>query len=357
MNFAETEQQCVVNDALRRQLSETCAPAQVHAAIDAPDEYDVRLWQQLCEFGLPGLLVDAEHDGSELEMIDAAFAAEALGYHGAPVPFLAHTLAVLALKHGADAELAARWLPRLAAGEVLATVALLEDGEGWLPEQWTLEAGAGLLSGKKTMVEAGLGAELIVVGLKGGVLALVEAGAAGITRTALDGIDRTRRMATLEFDATPVTLLAPAAAQRVCDAALVLLAADAFGGARRALDMAVQYAGEREQFGVKIGQFQALKHALANMALEIEPCRGLYWYAAHAFDHLPAEASSSAALAKAHIAERFLQAARDAVEAHGGIGYTWEYDIHIWLKRAMFDFAWNGSPESHRVRYAHLVGW
>ena len=121
--------------------------------------------------------------------------------------------------------------------------------------------------------------------------------------------------------------------------------------------MSVAYAKEREQFGVTIGHFQALKHQLANMALEIEPARGLYWYAAHAFDHIREEAERAAALAKAHITDRAMQIARDAVEVHGGIGFTWECDVQIWFKRAIFDRAFLGIPSLHRERAAQLAGW
>ena len=121
--------------------------------------------------------------------------------------------------------------------------------------------------------------------------------------------------------------------------------------------MCVKYAKTREQFGVTIGHFQALKHQLANMALEIEPARALYWYAAHAFDHIPKQAPRSAALAKAHLSERAMQIARDSVEAHGGIGFTWECDVQLWFKRVMFDRAFLGTPSIHRERAAKLAGW
>jgi alkylation response protein AidB-like acyl-CoA dehydrogenase len=148
-----------------------------------------------------------------------------------------------------------------------------------------------------------------------------------------------------------------AAARRVRDAALVLLAADAQGGASRCVDLAVQYAKTREQFGVTIGHFQALKHQLANMGLEVEPSRALWWYAAHAFDSLPDEAPRAAALAKAHLTDVYMQVARDTVEAHGGIGFTWECDVQIWFKRAIYDRTFGGSPAVHRERAAKLAGW
>jgi alkylation response protein AidB-like acyl-CoA dehydrogenase len=147
------------------------------------------------------------------------------------------------------------------------------------------------------------------------------------------------------------------ASARVRDAGLVLLAADAFGGAQRLLEMSVEYAKTRQQFGVTIGSFQGLKHQLANLAVEIEPARGLYWYAAHAFDHVREESERTAALAKAHLTHVYMQAARDSVEAHGGIGFTWECDVQIYFKRAMFDRAFLGTPATHRERAAALAGW
>ena len=160
------------------------------------------------------------------------------------------------------------------------------------------------------------------------------------------------------FEGAPCELLPDAAAgTRLRDAALVLLAADAFGAGSRLVDMSVEYDRTREQFGVTIGHFQALKHQLANMAVEIEPCRGLFWYAAHAFDHIQPESERSAAVAKAHITDCAMQIARDAVEAHGGIGFTWECDVQLWFKRVMFDRALLGTPSVHRERVAQLSGW
>ena len=135
------------------------------------------------------------------------------------------------------------------------------------------------------------------------------------------------------------------------------LAADAFGGADKLVATSVAYAKNREQFGVIIGSFQGLKHQLAEMAIEIEPSRALYWYAAHAQDHAPEEASRIASIAKSHLSERYSQVARDATEVHGGIGYTWEGDTQIWFKRAMFDRVMLGTPRLHKNRAADLAGW
>ena len=170
-------------------------------------------------------------------------------------------------------------------------------------------------------------------------------------------LDRGRPLATLELDGAAAEPLAAGDAARLVDAGSVLLAADAFGAAHQLVRMTAAYVQTRRQFGQPLGQFQAVKHQLANMALDVDPTRGLWWYAAHAFDHAPAEASRAAALAKAHITERAQQVARDAVEAHGGIGFTWESDVHIWFKRVMFDRLWLGLPELHRERFAQMEGW
>jgi alkylation response protein AidB-like acyl-CoA dehydrogenase len=268
---------------------------------------------------------------------------------------LAQILTALAIARGGSDAQRERWLPRLASGACIGTVALGERSERWQPVDWRLQPGS-QLNGRKVHVPYPALAEVIVVGVAGGGLMLVEDTTSGVEVQRVVCLDATRRTAHVSFSGVAATPLDLDGAQ-LRDAALVLLAADAFGGARRCVDMAVSYALEREQFGTVIGRFQALKHQLANMATEVEPARALYWYAAHAFDAVPEESERMAALAKAHLCERFLQAGRDATEVHGGIGYTWEYSLHVWLKRAVFDRMFLGSPTVHRQRCAALTGW
>jgi alkylation response protein AidB-like acyl-CoA dehydrogenase len=198
-----------------------------------------------------------------------------------------------------------------------------------------------------------------VVGVEGGRLAVVDTAGAGVRIENLEGIDRSRPVFRVDFEGAPCELLAddPAVARRLRDAGLVLLAADAFGAASHLIDLAVEYAKTREQFGQKIAQFQAVKHQLARLALDIEPTRALFWHAAYAVDHLPEEAERAAALAKAHITDRGLEVARAVVELHGGLGFTWECDVQMGFKRLMFDRAFLGNPESLRDRCAALAGW
>jgi alkylation response protein AidB-like acyl-CoA dehydrogenase len=357
VNFDLSEEQQMLQETVRQLLENECPPAHLREIFDGDSGFDPLLWKSMVEMGLAGLPISEEYGGAGLELMDLALVAETLGRHATPGPFLGHALASLALEAGGTDAQKSNWLPRLANGDAVATLAFAEEA-GWQPADWSLAAESTLTGAKQHVLFAEV-ADLIVVGVAGGRLALVERNASGVEIEAVDGADRTRRLANVRFENTPCELLASGEklASRVRDAALVLLAADAFGGASRCVEMCVEYAKTREQFGVTIGHFQGLKHQLANMAVEIEPSRALYWYAAHAYDHEPDESERSAALAKAHITDRFMQIARDSVEAHGGIGFTWECDVQIWFKRAMFDRAFLGAPSLHRERAADLANW
>ena len=367
MDFDLSDEQRLLQDTVAQFIENECPMSRLRELYDDEVGFDPVLWKGLAELGLAGIHLPGEYGGSELEILDLAVVAETLGAAAAPVPFLGHSLATEAIVAAGSDEQKSRMLPSLASGEHLASVAFAEGDGVWLPEQWTLravtgspEAATGTLSGQKQIVEFGEQADYFVVGLAGGKLGVVDRNASGVEIQRVEAADRTRRIARVSFDDTPVEVLAgsgPEAAGRVRDVGLVLVAADAFGGARKLVDMSVEYAKNREQFGVTIGHFQALKHQLANMAIEIEPARALYWYAAHALDHVPEDAERTAALAKSHLCDRYSQIARDATEAHGGIGYTWEGDTQIWFKRAMFDRVFLGTPRAHQDRAAQLAGW
>jgi alkylation response protein AidB-like acyl-CoA dehydrogenase len=357
VNFDLSDEQRLLQDTVRQFLEGECPLTHVRAVFEG-EGHDPTLWKGLAELGLAGLVVPERFGGAGLDAIDLALAAETLAWGAAPGPFFGHSLACLALTlAGSDAQKEA-WLPRLSSGDALGTVALGESEARWQPEEWTIEPGETLSGTKVNVPHAGI-ADVIVVGTSGGGLALVEKGAQGTAIAPTQGVDRGRRLDAVVFQHTPCEALAggPGVSGRLRDAGLVLLTADALGAGSRLVDLCVEYAMTREQFGVTIGHFQALKHQLANMALEMEPCRALTWYAAHAFDHIPDEAERSAALAKAHVTDRAMQVARDAVEAHGGIGFTWECDVQLWFKRCMFDRAFLGLPAVHRERAARLAAW
>jgi alkylation response protein AidB-like acyl-CoA dehydrogenase len=358
MDFGLSEEQDLLQTTVRRFLAGECPPSRVRELFESAEDESLPLWRGLAELGVAGLAVPEEHGGAGLGVLDLALVAEVLGEAAAPGPFLGHALATLAIAVGGSAEQQRRFLPALAAGERLGSVAFAEPGGAWEPDAWRASGGTAL-SGVKEWVPAAGQADLWVVGTAGAGLALVEPARGGVKIEPMAGSDRTRRAAraTLEGAAADPLPGGAAAARRVRDAALVLLAADAHGGAARCVELSVAYAKTREQFGVTIGHFQALKHQLANMALEVEPSRALWWYAAHAWDARLADAERAAALAKAHLTDAYMQVARDTVEAHGGIGFTWECDVQIWFKRALFDRAFGGSPAVHRERAARLAGW
>jgi alkylation response protein AidB-like acyl-CoA dehydrogenase len=357
MRFDLDEQQLAFQQSVHDYLSAECPVQRTLAPHDTGDE-DLGLWRGLMALGIGALTVPEAHGGLGLGLLDLAVVSEVVGRHAMPGPFVDHALATLAVALAGSEAQKARWLPSLASGEKRATVALSEGEGRWDADTWALPASK-TLTGSKHHVLHARGADVIVVGLQGGRLGLVHAedGSAGVDIVPVPCIDAGRQMAQVRFEATPCELMPQAVAQRVVDAGLVLLAADAYGGASRCVDMAVDYAKVRVQFGQPIGAFQALKHQLANMALAVQPSMGLYWYAGHAFDAVPQEAGLAAVLAKSQLCEAYPKVARQAIEAHGGIGYTWEFGLHVWLKRALFDQAWLGMPQALRARAAGLQAW
>lgn len=358
MIFDLTDEQKMLQETVQQFIENECPAARLRELFDGDQEHDPLLWKGLAELGIAGLLIPERYGGAGLEMLDLAVVAESMGHGALPGPFFNHALAALAIALAGNDAQKEKWLPKLASGDALGTIAFSDPDGGWQPEDWRLEVGD-TLTGTRSMVPYASLADVIVVGVAGGGLVLVEKGAAGLSLESIDGVDRSRRLGELTFSDTPCEVLpnGSAVAGKVRDAGLILLSADAVGGGQRCLEMSVAYAKTRRQFGVVIGQFQALKHQLANMALCVEPSRGLYWYAAYAFDHAPEEAERMAAIAKAHITDGFMQVARDAIEAHGGIGFTWECDVQMWFKRAMFDRAFLGAPARHRSRAADLADW
>jgi alkylation response protein AidB-like acyl-CoA dehydrogenase len=341
MDFGLSDEQELLQETVRGFAARACPPARVRELFDSDDGWDAALWRGLAELGLTGLAVPERWGGAGLEILDLALVCEVLGEACVPGPLFAHALAALALVEGGSDAQRDQWLPRLASGEALATLALP------FPD------------GSPALVAQADRADLLVVGAADGGLALVEGRAPGVRLEPFDGLDRTRRCLRLELERAAGEPLpgGQRAARRARDVALVLLAADAFGCAWQLIRSAVAYLGTREQFGTPLVQFQAIKHQLANLLADLEPARALWWYAAHAQDHVPEQAERAAALAKAHVTDRAVDTAREVVELHGGIGFTWDCDVHIGYKRALFDRAYLGAPALHRERSAQLAGW
>ncbi len=343
-------------------LARLCPLERVRAFADGGATFADDIWRGLAELGLPGLLIGEAHGGLGLGLLDAALAAETLGRHVAPTPFLASAvLAPLAISAAGSAEQQAAWLPRFAAGAALAALAIGEAVAGSGGEAGVTASG-GRLTGVSAFVIDAAGAEVFIVADRAGGLHLVTAGAPGLSVVPLATIDRTRSLGELRLADTPAEPIgegrnAEGALTRLRDAAWILLAADMLGASGAMLDQAVAYAKERRQFGRPIGSFQAVKHLCAEMAAELEPCRALVWYAAHAFDAIPEEASLMAVHAKAHLSEVSRFIARTAVEVHGGIGFTDLQGLHYWFKRAGLDRQLLGGPERLRHLAAKMQGF
>lgn len=358
MRFGLSEEQRLLQDSLASALERLSPLERVRRFAEGGEAVAADVWRGLAEDGLAGLLVPEAHGGLGLSLLEAALAAEALGRTAAPAPFLGSAvLAPLALMRGGSDAQQAEWLPRLASGAATAGVAISEaiagarDGAG-------VRAEGGRLSGLALFAVDAPGADLLVVADTAGGLHLVRGDAAGLTARDMETIDRTRRVGEVRLDGVAAEPLAGGAGLLAAlrDAAWVMVAADALGAAQAMLDKAVAYAGERRQFGRVIGSFQAVKHLCAEMAAEIEPARALVWYAAYAFDAAPAEASLTAAHAKAHLSEIGRFVARTSTEVHGGIGITDLLGLHFWFKRLGLDRQLFGGPERVRALAAELQG-
>lgn len=357
MDFSLTSDQMMMRESLTRTLAGASSLERVRKFAGDLSDKGGDIWKAITDFGLTGIVVPQEHGGLGLSLLDAALASEALGAAVAPVPFMGVVLGPIALMRGGSAAQQAEWLPKLAAGEVMAVAAISEpiagarDGAG-------VTAAGGKLTGKALFVPGGMAAGLLIVADRSGGLHLVRGDAAGLTRALMSGIDETRRLAELTFDGVVAEPLGggPELLSALRDAGWVLVAADTLGAAGVMLDKAVAYAKERRQFGRVIGSFQAVKHLCAEMAAELEPCRSLVWYAAYAFDAAPAEASLMAAHAKALTSEVGRFVARTSTEVHGGMGITDLLGLHFWFKRIGLNRQLLGGPERVREIAARIQG-
>ena len=361
MDFALTDDQKMMQDTIGRTLERVCPLERVRQAAAAQEPYAADVWGALAEVGVAGLIVPEEHGGVGQTLLDAALAAEMLGRSVAPAPFVgACVMAPLALMGAGSPAQQAQWLPKLAAGELVAGVAVSEHAAG-AREGAGISAANGRLTGKALFVLDAGSADLFVVADRDKGLHLVHGDAQGLGKIDLTTIDATRRVGELSFDnveAEPLAARDPAAAlRRMIDAGRVVLAADMLGAGERMIEKAVAYAEERRQFGRVIGSFQAVKHLCAEMIAELEPCRSLIWYAAYAFDAAPEESGLMAAHAKAHTSEVGTFVARTATEVHGGMGFTDLLGLHYWFKRIGFDRQMLGGPERVRADAAALQGW
>lgn len=364
MDFGISEDQVLLKDSVRKFLEAECPTTRVRDIMESDSGHDAELWQGFADLGLTALPIAEAFGGAGLEVLDLALIAEELGFACTPGPFLANALGTIAVQAADNTDAQKRWLPRIAAGKALATYAAGEKIGVWEADDFEVRYANGKLFGEKPLVPFAAIADIVIVAALDSQahtpdLFLVERGADGMTTKELIGNDMTRRVSTIHFDGTAATPIGggKAAIDRVRDTALVLLAADAYGGATRCMEMTRDYVMIREQFGQTIAHFQGIKHQLADLATDLTPTCSLWWYAAHAIDHIPDRAAHTSALSKARITDLFDEMGRKGIELHGGIGFTWEHDIHLWVRRSLFDRAFFGEASYHRARAADLRGW
>jgi alkylation response protein AidB-like acyl-CoA dehydrogenase len=362
VNFGLSEEQQVLQGVFRSYLGERLPATRVREVSDAGAPQISRLWAELASLGAAGVLIPEELGGSGLGLLDAALVAEELGRAVAPVPFLSTAvMGPVALLEAGTPEQKQEWLPKIAGGAVRIGVAATETFSR--REGARVALARGRIHGSTLMALDAETADAFLVAAGGSDLLLVPADAAGLTLSPLPTVDRTRRFAELVFDAVaPAEVLggpggAAHAIERMLDAGRVALIGDVVGACDEMLARAVEYAGQRKQFGRVIGSFQAVKHLCAEMAAEVEPSRSLFWYAAHAFDRLPDEAPLIIAHARAHVSEVGTFVARTSTEVHGGVGFTDEQNLHLWFKRIGVDRQLLGGPVDMRERAARLQGW
>jgi alkylation response protein AidB-like acyl-CoA dehydrogenase len=330
MNFDYTDDQQAIRSTARDFLAARIKPEKLRELAEA-GEYDDGIWSEIAELGWPGIFIDEAHGGQDLGQVELTIVQEELGYALAPTPFLSNAAAGLLIAHAGSDEQRDRWLPGIASGEHLGTAGVASYGPALVPDADTAE---------------------VVVLIENGSATLVETGSAKVER--VDTIDSTRRFFRIDpnGDGEPLEGDVDGAVQRI----QVALAAELVGVAQRSMEMAVEYAKERQQFGRPIGAYQAVSHRCAQMLLETEGARACTLYASWAADHEPESLPLAASMAKAYASDAGWRVSASSLQVHGGIGFTWEHDLHFFLKRARTDGALFGSAREHRDRVAELAG-
>jgi len=375
VNFAFSDEQEEFRGVLRRFLEEKAPAAEVRRMFALPSGYDPALWKQMAaELGLQGIHLAESVGGQGFGFLELGIVLEEMGRALLPSPFFASSvLAAEAIRCvGGDAEQRAL-LPGIASGEEIATLAWVEAGSGWDPAALRLEAraegGAAVLDGAKLSVLSADAATRLVVaarqpgtrGESGLSLYTLEANAPGVRIVPEEPLDLARRVARVELDGARARALGPAGGaapglRKALRRAAIALSAEMVGGAARALEMGVAYAKQRVQFARAIGSFQALKHAAADVLLELELARSASYWAWWVADQDGPELAEAAPLAKSACAEAYSLAAATNVQLHGGIGFTWEADPQLHYRRARADAALLGEAIEQRAALAQELG-
>jgi alkylation response protein AidB-like acyl-CoA dehydrogenase len=330
VNFDFSDDQQAIKRTARDFLANRFKPEKVRELAES-GSYDDALWSEIAELGWPGIFIEEEHGGQGLGVVELVILQEELGYALAPTPFFSNAAAGLVIAHAGSDEQKSRWLPGIASGEERGTVGVVTNGEA-------------------PLVPDADPASIIVL-VDGDQATVVEAGSAEVESR--ETIDATRRYASVRAGGGEQL---GGDVQAGLDRAEIALAAELVGVAQWAMETAVAYAKDRKQFDRPIGSYQAVAHRCAQMLLEVESSRSATYYAGWAADHEPESAALAASMAKAYAADAGWHVTASSLQVHGGIGFTWEHDLHFFLKRARTDGHLLGSARHHRDRVAELAG-
>jgi alkylation response protein AidB-like acyl-CoA dehydrogenase len=364
MYFDLNDEQQAIKSTAREFLAARYKSERIRELAESEHGFDQSDWEEMAGLGWPGLALPEEWGGQGLGIVELAVLFEELGYALAPTPLFSNTIVGMALAFCGSDDQRDRFLRPLAAGEKRGTPALWDAGTTATPGSFTMEARADgdgvVLDGEKVLVMHAASADFFMVATADGHRHLVESGADGVTISAEPSIDLTRRLYSVRFDGVKVaagdTLPAEEADFnpvffRLC----VALAAESTGIAQRTMEMAVEYAKDRKQFGRPIGSYQAVSHRCAQMLLETENARSAVYGAAWAADAEPESLRLAALMAKACASDAGWRVPDASIQVHGGIGFTWEHDLHFFLKRGKANAAMFGDSKWHRERVADAV--
>ena len=369
MALITTDEQEALRDVMRGFLQKYSTESDVRTVMDSDEGYDAAAWRTAAEqIGVQGLAIPEEMGGGGYGFEELAIVMEEAGRTLFPAPLLSTAVLATSTLLAVGGSHAGELLARIAAGDLIATVAVSEAKLHWDPTDITTVAdesgGRWVLSGAKPYVLDGAQARVIIVAARttaGLSLFAVESGADGLSVGPLDSMDKTRRIAAVNFDNTPAVAVGDTGTgwetlTGVYDHALAALACEQVGGAQAALEMTVEYLNVRHQFGRPIGSFQAIKHRCADLLVEVESARSAAAYASAAVAAGSDDASVAASIAKVYCSQAFFHVAAETIQMHGGIGFTWEHPAHLYFKRAKSSELLFGDPTYHRELLAQRIG-
>nr|WP_309222133.1 MULTISPECIES: acyl-CoA dehydrogenase family protein [Aeromicrobium] len=367
MDFEFNEEQATLREISRSALLTHSSPAHVRSLAESGHDVDDKLWRLGTDLGWTGLAIGEDFGGSGQSLVELCIVAEELGRALAAGPFITSSLVGLAVERFGSDTIKDELLPRLADGSFRATWALAEPRGAWTPASVTTNAiatdGDYILHGRKTAVQdAGSSNGILVSAVLGGAPALfmVDPASTGVTLRKQKTLDESRSFYEIDFDNVRVgggrrLEVDASAVQWLCDAAAVLTSADSLGAGQRLMEMTVDYVKVREQFDRAIGSFQAVKHKISDMAIGVKGTFAATYYAAMSLDLGSPDASRDATVAKSFSSDAMSRLAGQALQSHGGIGFTWEHDLHLYLRRVKTDETLYGDTPAHQERLAALL--